>query len=252
MLIEVLNEMGLNINYTKSHVVIQLRGHHVSRLTKSIFRQQHGTKCLRIQAERDYYIPCVDQIEYLGTVLSYMNLEGQTAMDRITKAENAYRQLRVPLRSRGALGEGHRIRLYKAIILSSLTYGLVGVGLTAEVVKKVSSTVAGHMRKILRVYEHGITNEEVLRRADIDPIVILATGVERLQHSIQRDDGRSSVLKQREQQRIKFLVEQVNTLRDDTQDSISSPRAWQRSVRLSVHNVALPLERAKVWRSICA
>ena len=213
MLIEVLNEMGLNINYTKSHVVIQLRGHHVSRLTKSIFRQQHGTKCLRIQAERDYYIPCVDQIEYLGTVLSYMNLEGQTAMDRITKAENAYRQLRVPLRSRGALGEGHRIRLYKAIILSSLTYGLVGVGLTAEVVKKVSSTVAGHMRKILRVYEHGITNEEVLRRADIDPIVILATGVERLQHSIQRDDGRSSVLKQREQQRIKFLVEQVNTLR---------------------------------------
>ena len=204
--------MGLNINYTKSHVVIQLRGHHVSRLAKSIFRQQHGTKCLRIQAERDYYIPCVDQLEYLGTVLSYMNFDGQTAMHRIAKAESTYRQLRVPLRSRGPLGTGHRIRLYRAIILSSLTYGIVGVGLTAEVVKRVSSAIAGHMRKILRVYEHGITNEEVLRRADIDPIAMLTAGVERLQQSIQRDEGRSSILKQREQQRVNFLAEQVHTL----------------------------------------
>ena len=211
-LIEVLHEMGLNINYTKSHVVIQLRGHHVSRLAKSIFRQQHGTKCLRIQAERDYYIPCVDQLEYLGTVLSYMNFDGQTAMHRIAKAESTYRQLRVPLRSRGPLGTGHRIRLYRAIILSSLTYGIVGVGLTAEVVKRVSSAIAGHMRKILRVYEHGITNEEVLRRADIDPIAMLTAGVERLQQSIQRDEGRSSILKQREQQRVNFLAEQVHTL----------------------------------------
>ena len=212
-LIETLQAMGLIINYTKSHVVIQLRGHQVAKLSKSIFKQQHGTKCLRIKAARDFYIPCVDQIEYLGAVLSYANFEGQTVLHRVNKAEGTFRQLRVPLRSRSALCTGHRLRIYKAIVLSSLLYGLVGVGLSAEVIKKVSSTVAGHMRKILRVYEHGVKNEDVLLRADIDPLDLLATGAQRLQRSVQQDDSRSNGLKLREQLRISFIVDQVNALR---------------------------------------
>ncbi|OLQ13651.1 Retrovirus-related Pol polyprotein from type-2 retrotransposable element R2DM [Symbiodinium microadriaticum] len=210
VLIETLESMGLQINYTKSHIVIQLRGQLVAKMQKKFFKMRHGVQCLRIQAARDIYLPCVDKLDYLGAVLSYTGFESQTVQIRAHKADSAFRQLRKPLRSRSALSTGHRVRLYRAIVLSSLVYGLVGVGVSAEVVKKVSSTVAGHMRKILRVYEHGISNVEVLRRAGIDPIAMLFAGARQLCRSIELDCFRSPGLKQRETSRIHFILEQLS------------------------------------------
>ncbi|CAE7880876.1 HCN2, partial [Symbiodinium necroappetens] len=210
VLIDTLESMGLQINYTKSQIVIQLRGQLVAKMQKKFFKQRHGVQCLRIQADQDIYLPCVDRLDYLGTVLSYSGFESQTVQLRAQKADNAFRQLRKPLRSRSALSTGHRVRLYRAIVLSSLVYGLVGVGVTVEVVRKVSSTVAGHMRKILRIYEHGISNAEVLRRACIDPIAILLTGVQRLGRSITLDCFRSQGLKQREMHRVREILEQLS------------------------------------------
>ena len=56
-------------------------------------------------------------------------------------------------------------------------------------------------------------NDDVLLRADIDPLDLLATGAQRLQRSVQQDDSRSNGLKLREQLRISFIVDQVNALR---------------------------------------
>ena len=211
VLIETLQQLGLKINYTKSQIVIQLRGQLVGKMQRKFFKQRHGTQCLRIQSEQDIYLPCVDRLEYLGTILSYSGFESQTALHRAQKADATYRQLRKPLRSRSALSTGHRVRLYRAIVLSSLLYGLVGVGVTINVVRKISSVVAGHMRKILRIYEHGISNEEVLRRACIDPIGTLCAGARRLRRSIELDTFRSASLKQKELLRVKHVWEQIVT-----------------------------------------
>ena len=209
VLIETLQSLGLAINYTKSQIVIQLRGHLVGKVQKRIFKMRHGAKCLRLQASQDIYLPCVDRLDYLGTILSYTSFEAQTALHRVSKADTTFRQLRQPLRSRSALTTGHRLRLYHAILLSSLTYGLIGVGVTLDVLRKVSSVIAGHMRKILRVYEHGISNDAVLQRAKIDPLAMLLAGAQNLQQTIVQDTLRGHGLKQKELTRIRTICEQL-------------------------------------------
>ena len=210
VLIETLQSLGLAINYSKSQIVMQLRGHLVGKVQKRIFKMRHGAKCLRLQATQDIYLPCVDRLEYLGTVLSYSNFEAQTVLHRVSKADMTFRQLRKPLRSRSALTTGHRLRLYRAIILSSLIYGLIGVGITSDVLRKVSSVIAGHMRKILRVYEHGISNETVLQRASLEPLTMLLAGAKNLQQAITQDTLRGQSLKQKELTRVRTICEQLH------------------------------------------
>ena len=160
-IIDTLQSMGMTINFTKSMVVILLRGKAAPGLYKRFFRLRRGTQNLRLAStdSEDVYLPCANTLEYLGAILSYDNFEGRTVQHRADKAETTYNQLRKVLRSNGALTAPYRLRIYNAIVVSSLLYGLVSVGITAEVVRKVSSDIAGHLRKVLRIYEHGVANE---------------------------------------------------------------------------------------------
>ncbi|OLQ04744.1 hypothetical protein AK812_SmicGene12129 [Symbiodinium microadriaticum] len=74
---------------------------------------------------------------------------------------------------------------------------------------QVSSVIAGHMRKILRVYEHGISNDAVLQRAKIDPLAMLLAGAQNLQQTIVQDTLRGHGLKQKELTRIRTICEQL-------------------------------------------
>ncbi|CAE7024654.1 unnamed protein product, partial [Symbiodinium sp. CCMP2456] len=152
-------------------------------------------------------------MEYLGAILSYDNFEGRTIRHRSDKADTAFKQLGKVLRVNGVLTAGHRLRIYIAIVVSSLLYGLVFVGITAEVVRKLSSDIAQHLRKVLRIYEHGISNEEVLERAQIRPMQLLYQRISRLCRQITIDEGRSAALKHPEQVRAQAILEQVAALR---------------------------------------
>ncbi|CAE7803157.1 unnamed protein product, partial [Symbiodinium sp. CCMP2456] len=146
-------------------------------------------------------------------ILSYDNFEGRTIRHRSDKADTAFKQLGKVLRVNGVLTAGHRLRIYIAIVVSSLLYGLVFVGITAEVVRKLSSDIAQHLRKVLRIYEHGISNEEVLERAQIRPMQLLFQRISRLCRQITIDEGRSAALKRPEQVRAQAILDQVAALK---------------------------------------
>ena len=95
---------------------------------------------------------------YLGAVLSYDNFELQTFTARAKAAQIRFQELGRVLRTRGALTQKQRARLYQATVWPCLVYSLVFVGVTAAVYKGVLSVIAGHYRKILRIYEEGVSN----------------------------------------------------------------------------------------------
>ena len=213
-IIDALQCMGMTINFTKSMVVILLRGKAAPGLYKRFFRLRHGTQNLRLASEdsEDVYLPCANTLDYLGVVLAYDNFEGRTVQHRADKAEATYNQLRKVLRSNGALTAPYRLRIFNAIVVSSLIYGLVSVGVTAEVVRKVSSDIAGHLRKVLRIYEHGVTNQEVLRRAGLSPIAMLNQRAHRLREHILHDQGRADGLRRIELERVQDIIVHLEEL----------------------------------------
>ena len=93
--------------------------------------------------------------------------------------------------------------------MSSLLYSLNGIGVTAEVVNKLSSIMATHLRKVLRIYEHGVTNLAVLDQDGLQPLQLLHNRALRLQQSIQNDHNRSAALKHLEAKRAHTIVLQI-------------------------------------------
>ena len=183
-LIVVFQNMGMTINFTKSMLVILLSELHGDSTSAASALQKPQTSIC----------PAPNR-STLGPY--YHTTTSRAAPPNIVlkKAEATYHQLRKVLRTNGALTAPHRLRIYNAIVVSSLFYGLVSVGVTAEVVRKVSSDIADHLRKILRIHEQGISNEQVLLRGGISPLQLLQHRAQRLKEHILHDPGRSSSLK---------------------------------------------------------
>ena len=133
-------------------------------------------------------MPIVDELQYLGVVLSYSGYEHSTVQHRLGKAQQRFGQLSKVLRTRSSFGSSSRLRVYRACIWSSIRYGLAAVGLTQAAYNQVVSTLCVHLRKVLRIYVRGVSNQEVLRRAGIDPYAELLQASELMQGRLARDD----------------------------------------------------------------
>ena len=219
--ISTLHTLGMSINTTKSIAVVIMRGKAAPMLYKRYFRAKHGSQNLRLQSSDacDIYLPCAESMEYLGGILSYDNFEGRTARHRAQKADSIFKQLSKVLRTNGALESCHRLRIYKALVVSSLFYGVACTGVTPEVVRRVTSLLSQHLRKVLRIYEHGRTNVDVLKQAGIDPVALLERHIQRLHDSIALDGNRSEALKHVEYTRSAAILAQVAAARDNPDSS---------------------------------
>ena len=212
-LIGVLEGLGMEINLQKSLVVLRLRGSAVARVTRHILVWRDDGQYLRLRSEpKDLYIPVSSTMPYLGATLSYENFELQTFQTRAKAAQSRYQELRKVLRSNGALSLRHRLRLYKATAWPALWYALGSVGVTGEVLRGAVSVVAGHLRKVLRIYEHGITNQAVMDRASLCPRTFFTDQVAVKVRRIAEDTGRSAALKQRELRRAMELSDAMTSL----------------------------------------
>ena len=198
-LIEALHALGMSVNFQKSIVVLRLCGRAVATLSKSYLVWRNGTQHLRLRcAECDMYIPCSTSMPYLGATLSYDNFELQTYETRAQQANARFQELRRVLRTNGAIACRHRLRIYKATVWPTLWYALSSVGLTVDVLKGVGSLLAGHLRKVLRVHEEGVSNRAVLQRADLDPRGFFLFQVKSKGESILRDSRRADHIKVQE------------------------------------------------------
>ncbi|CAE7370346.1 unnamed protein product, partial [Symbiodinium sp. CCMP2456] len=210
LLIQVITQLGMTVNSAKSRVVIALKGSAHLRLLKQITKQWNGHKCLMVPyGDNALYIPVNDTLEFLGMKLSYGKFEVQAAQHRVQQAQLAFGQLKTPLRTNGALSQKRRIQLYKTCILPCMLYGVVSVGCTAEVVKVLSSGVARHMRKVCRVYEKGISTEQVLQQAGVDIYDDLRKLMSSQVLALQLDSARSQELLSLELRPDSYLLKNV-------------------------------------------
>ncbi|OLP95873.1 LINE-1 reverse transcriptase-like [Symbiodinium microadriaticum] len=202
----VLEGLGMAINFQKSVAVLRLRGAAVARVSRHVLVWRPDGQYLRVRSDpHDFYIPVASTMSYLGATLSYDNYELKTFQNRAHCAQLRFQELRKVLRSNGALSARHRLRLYRATVWPSLWYSLGSIGVTGGVLRGVISVLSGHLRKVLRIYEGGITNQAVIDRAGLCPQRFFAEQAALKAASIAADPFRSADLKQRELKRADAL-----------------------------------------------
>ncbi|CAE7590378.1 Pol [Symbiodinium sp. CCMP2456] len=206
--VHVLGRSGMQVNFSKSAAVLMLRGVKASIMQALVTRIWNGVHCLCLQGEntkRSIYIPLKEELEYLGVVLSYKQFEQATVQARGKRADQIFSTLRPVLRTQSVLSTQQRLRIYRACVSPALYYGIVSIGVTSSVVKQLVSVQAQHLRKLLRVVEKGVTNEQVLERANIDPRhEIQQRALQQLQ-AVENDQHRDPVLRQLEHRRAKDI-----------------------------------------------
>ena len=114
-------------------------------------------------------LPIADRLEYLGAILSYGPMESQTVAFRASRAWANYTKLRPMLRTTSSFSIRQKLRLFQACVVPAMLYGIIGIGVTASSLRVIQSTLARMLRKILRVHEHGVSNQAVLCRASVHP-----------------------------------------------------------------------------------
>ena len=205
-IIHTITQFGMIVNSSKSKIVLALKGRAHERMLKTRTRWWNGQKCLIVPyADTCINIPIYDSLEYLGMMLSYGKFEVQAAQHRVKQANVTYNQLQVPFRTNGPLSMAKRIRLYKACVLPSILYGIVSVGYSLEVHKVLNSAICRHLRKICRVHERGVSNQQVLQQAGIDVFAMIEKRMQSQLTAIQLDTQRSPRLTVSELRRAEEL-----------------------------------------------
>ena len=169
LVLQVLRDLGMEVSFGKCEAVLSLKGIKQAEILKKYTRVRNGSSHLVLRADREILIPLKTEITYLGTVLSYGSFEYATTQYRCRQAWNNYKSLRRALSTNGVLSSAERMRIYRVCIWPVIEYGLCGTGMDSRSLRLIESTVAQQLRKVLRIYEHGVSNRSVFQRADLDP-----------------------------------------------------------------------------------
>ena len=159
-LFSVVRQLGLTINLEKSGAMLALTGTDKAAIMRASACQWRGLHQLRVPNEGgSSYVPIVYELNYLGVVLGYSGYEHSTVQRRLGKAQQRFGQLSKVLRTRSVFGSSERLRVYCSRVWSSMRYGLAAVGLTQASYNEVVSALCVHLRKVLRIYTRGVSNQ---------------------------------------------------------------------------------------------
>ena len=213
-LIAELHRSGMKVNFDKSEAVLLLRGKAAAGLKKRYVQWSKDKYVLNLGTDtctgREVRLPVVDRLEYLGVVLSYGSMESQTIQHRASKAWANFTKLRPMLRTSSAFSTAQRLRLFKACVVPALLYGVIGVGITASSLRVVTSTFARMLRKILRVYQQGISNQQVLERASFSPADTLRRLLQGKRCTLDTDGHQSPELRAPAQNRLQIISAELD------------------------------------------
>ncbi|CAE7208391.1 unnamed protein product [Symbiodinium sp. CCMP2456] len=121
--------LGMVINFQKSMAALALKGTQAQHVINKHTKQWNGDKCLILRCpENDIKIPVVNNMVYLGVVLSYGQFELATAKHRCAQAGINFAQLKNVMRVNGVLSKAQRLKVYVACVWPSLMYGISAVG----------------------------------------------------------------------------------------------------------------------------
>ena len=119
----------------------------------------------------------------------------QTVQHRIDQAVTRFNILSNVLRTTNKFSARNRVRVYKCCVWASLRYGRFATGLNQAGFNRVVATTCTQLRKVLRIHEHGVSNQQVLRRADLDPMKFFLYSGSVLLERISADTTRPSEIR---------------------------------------------------------
>ena len=150
MTFQILEEFGMTVNPGKSQLLIQLRGKKGGTWLKRRTRRMDDTPVFiaKTPQGRVINLPMVDQIKYLGVILSFGMFERSTVRHRLKCAEANRRRLQHVLQGKHRLSVAHRLRIWQACVMTSMLHGVAVTGITPHELRLLRSCVARHVRAI--------------------------------------------------------------------------------------------------------
>ncbi|CAE7328875.1 unnamed protein product [Symbiodinium sp. CCMP2592] len=186
LLFKVLKSFGMQVSDAKSKAILAIRGTLSTSIRKKFVRKGPDGLVLRIpQLQGSLCIPLVSEFTHLGVRISYTSFENATLHQRMNKGKATFSRLGTVLKGKHNLSIAHRLCLWKACVWSTISYGLITCGLTAEGHKSLETLVVKQLRAILRQPAHltHTTNSEVLAEAGFTlPGAALAKMLDREAH----------------------------------------------------------------------
>ena len=171
--IQLLRTFGLQVNSTKSNAIMSLRGSMSQSLRKLWTSTFQGREWLRVPIGQDNeFIPLVQQLDYLGIVLSYGSFEELSWKRRIGVARASFERIRKILLGHHVLSLPHRVKLWKTIVLPSATYGPLGIGWSSPGFTRMHGMCMKQLRMIARSPVHltSETNVHLLQRLGVQEL----------------------------------------------------------------------------------
>ena len=195
VLLQVLSASGMTINADKSAAILSLSGTRKHRCIREYTEQNSQSSYLRVSMDGESaHIPLVEVLPYLGVQLSYGRFEAQTLQYRLDKAVAKFNMLSNVLRTNSKFGANNRVRIYKSCVWASMRYGLIATGINQSGFNRIVALICAQLRKVLRVHEHGVSNLQVLAKADLNPMQFFVDNGNALLERICRDESRSEAM----------------------------------------------------------
>ena len=163
-----LEDMQLNINYDKSVAMMSFAGTRSQQFQQLYTRRLKTGPVLRCPmpdgTKRD--LSMVSKTSYLGVIIGYHRFERDTVDRRVQAARTAFSRLRRVLCDRRCHALQDKLRLYDVCVWSTLTYGILELGIDEYALRKVHQTAAHHIRIVVcRAYHlRPVTTVELYTR----------------------------------------------------------------------------------------
>ena len=185
-----LKRFGLTINPTKCTALLTMGGTNHRKIRASITAWRDGKEWLCLGTPEDpLWIPIDTSAKYLGTIISYKNLEDATTRHRVQLARIAFGRLKRWLTGKRGLKRTQRLQLFTTCVYPVLTYGIFSIGITQVGLQHIVQMMYSMLRQILcnHAYITGHSHTHALTANRIAlPAEWLWRSAETLQRSIAR------------------------------------------------------------------
>ena len=187
IVIDLLAELGLQVNVDKSQILFAVAGTNSQKLQKETVIHRRDGSWINLPRQNGATAFKVDSVAtYLGVKMNYRNMESQTLQCRLQAGNHAACRLHRWLTSR-QIDCKHRLRLWNSCVLPVLTYGLFTTGITYTGLHKLQSMMFQSLRNTLRDYAYLTrhTHQEALAQHQCpEPLQILLQAVRALRRSV--------------------------------------------------------------------
>ena len=163
-----LEDYKMRINFTKTAILVKLVGKQAAQALHEHTCFRRGTRHLIVVVNGTVqHVPIKLEHEYLGSKVSYHNPKDGNLDHRLQVGQLRYQAIRRVLTGKHVVAPLHRVRLWSACVLTSMSYSLAAVGFTSKGLQKWETRATKHVRAILRKPAHltRTTNDEVWSQA---------------------------------------------------------------------------------------